>query len=191
MSVRLDLTAGNLLAKGNDRYVYQHPEDDNLIIKVVIPNIEKYRSKVREVQREIKECVPKSELDKRYIQKIKGLVSTNMGLGEVIVKEKSADGTIAKTLYDIVLEGEFDTEKQLKLNELLGWFMTTKVLINSLHCKNIVYALDDDGVNHFKIIDGFGDKTFFQLSKLSSYILAKSKIKCLKRMLDQLNDISN
>ncbi|WP_312926910.1 YrbL family protein, partial [Pseudescherichia sp.] len=42
MKQKLVLTDEDLLAKGNDRYVFQHPHDSQLLIKVVIPGIVKY-----------------------------------------------------------------------------------------------------------------------------------------------------
>ncbi|WES70489.1 YrbL family protein [Superficieibacter sp. HKU1] len=188
MKPELVLTDDDLLAKGNDRYVFQHPQDSNLLIKIVIPGIAKYKSKQREVYREIKECKPNSETDALYMQKIEGLVETNKGVGQVIVKECDEHSHIAQTLYQIALNKELDAIKLQKLNVFLAWFVSTSVIINSLHCKNIVYAWDRDRQEYrFKVIDGFGDKTFFQLSKLSGAIRDKNKIKCLRRMLRDLN----
>lgn len=185
----ITLTDATFLAKGNDRLVYQHPDDGNLIVKVVIPGIPKYRSKLREMRHEVDACAAKLDEDRQYIQIIKGYVETNLGLGEIVVKEKDRDGNMARTLYDLASWGELDEEKLNQLNILLAWFMKTWVVINSLHCKNIVYAFSD-GRYHFKIIDGFGDKTFFQLSSVSRYIHSRNKIKCLTRLFDQLTALS-
>lgn len=188
MKQKLVLTDEDLLAKGNDRYVFQHPHDSQLLIKVVIPGIVKYKSKVREVYRDVKECKPNNQTDSLYIQKIEGLVETNRGVGQVIVKECDEHSDIAPTLYQLALNKELDAGKLQKLNAFLAWFVTTDVIINSLHCKNIVYAWDSARQEYrFKVIDGFGDKTLFQLSKLSGVIRDKNKLKCLKRMLRDLN----
>ncbi|MEH0874446.1 PhoP regulatory network YrbL family protein [Pectobacterium cacticida] len=184
------LTNKILLAKGNDRWVYQHPDDDNLIIKVVIADIPKYHSKLREMKREIHVCSAVRNEDRSYIQTIKGYVKTNLGLGEIVVKEKDSNGDIAPTLYDLAEQGELDKEKLGKLHLFLAWFIRTDVVINSLHCKNIVYSFRDEQYQ-FKIIDGFGDKTFFQLSHFSSYIHARNKIKCLTRLFDQLTMLTS
>lgn len=188
MKQKLVLTDEDLLAKGNDRYVFQHPHDSQLLIKVVIPGIVKYKSKLREVYRDVKECKPNNQTDSLYIQKIEGLVETNRGVGQVIVKECDEHSDIAPTLYQLALDKELDAGKLQKLNAFLAWFVTTGVIINSLHCKNIVYAWDSARQEYrFKVIDGFGDKTLFQLSKLSGVIRDKNKLKCLKRMLRDLN----
>ena len=188
MKQALVLTDKDLLAKGNDRYVFQHPQDNRLLIKTVIPGIAKYKSKLREVYRDVKECTPKNQTDSLYMQKIAGLVETNRGVGQVIVKECDEHGNIAQTLYQLALNKELNTSKLQKLNVFLAWFVNTSVIINSLHCKNIVYAWDSAHQEYrFKIIDGFGDKTLIQLSKLSKVIGDKNKIKCLKRMLRDLN----
>lgn len=188
MTQKIVLTDEDLLAKGNDRYVFQHPHDSQLLIKVVIPGIVKYKSKVREVYRDVKECKPNNQTDSLYIQKIEGLVETNRGVGQVIVKECDEHSDIAPTLYQLALNKELDAGKLQKLNAFLAWFVTTGVIINSLHCKNIVYAWDSARQEYrFKVIDGFGDKTLFQLSKLSGVIRDKNKLKCLKRMLRDLN----
>ncbi|WP_313572877.1 YrbL family protein [Pseudescherichia sp.] len=188
MKQKLVLTDEDLLAKGNDRYVFQHPHDSQLLIKVVIPGIVKYKSKLREVYRDVKECKPNNQTDSLYIQKIEGLVETNRGVGQVIVKECDEHSDIAPTLYQLALNKELDAGKLQKLNVFLAWFVTTGVIINSLHCKNIVYAWDSARQEYrFKVIDGFGDKTLFQLSKLSGVIRDKNKLKCLKRMLRDLN----
>ena len=52
MKQQLVLTDKDLLAKGNDRYVFQHPQDSQLLIKIVIPDILKYKSKLREIYRD-------------------------------------------------------------------------------------------------------------------------------------------
>lgn len=188
MTQKIVLTDEDLLAKGNDRYVFQHPHDSQLLIKVVIPGIVKYKSKLREVYRDVKECKPNNQTDSLYIQKIEGLVETNRGVGQVIVKECDEHSDIAPTLYQLALNKELDAGKLQKLNAFLAWFVTTGVIINSLHCKNIVYAWDSARQEYrFKVIDGFGDKTLFQLSKLSGVIRDKNKLKCLKRMLRDLD----
>ena len=188
MKQELVLTEEDLLAKGNDRYVFQHPHDSQRLIKVVIPNIVKYKSKLREIYRDVKECKPKTPTDSLYIQKIEGLVETNRGVGQVIVKECDEHSHIAPTLYQLALNKELDAGKLQKLNVFFDWFVTTSVIINSLHCKNIVYAWDNARQEYrFKVIDGFGDKTLFQLSKLSGVIRDKNKLRCLKRMLRDLN----
>lgn len=190
MKQELVLTDNDLLARGNDRYVFQHPQDSKLLIKIVIPGIAKYKSKQREVHRDIKECKPHNEADSLFMQKILGLVETNRGVGQVIVKECDEQNNIAQTLYQLALNKELDAHKLQKLNVFLAWFVSTRVIINSLHCKNIVYAWDSTCQEYrFKVIDGFGDKTFFQLSKVSGAIRDKNKIKCLKRMLRDLNSL--
>ena len=60
----------DLLARGNDRYVFQHPQDSKLLVKIVIPGIAKYKSKLREVFRDIKECKLSHQTDAFYMQKI-------------------------------------------------------------------------------------------------------------------------
>lgn len=188
MKQELVLTDEHLLARGNDRYVFQHPQDSKLLIKIVIPDIAKYKSKLREVYRELKECKPHNQTDSLYMQRIEGLVETNRGLGQVIVKECDEHNRIAQNLYQLALNKELDASKLEKLNVFLAWFVTTRVIINSLHCKNIVYAWDSARQEYrFKVIDGFGDKTLFQLSKLSGIVRDKNKLKCLKRMLRDLN----
>lgn len=188
MKQALVLTDENLLTRGNDRYVFQHPQDSQLLIKIVIPDIVKYKSKLREVYRELKECNPNNQTDSLYMQRIEGLVETNRGIGQVIVKECDEHNRIAQNLYQLALNKELDASKLQKLNVFLAWFVTTSVIINSLHCKNIVYAWDNARQEYrFKVIDGFGDKTLFQLSKLSGVIRDKNKLKCLKRMLRDLN----
>lgn len=137
---KLTLTENDLLARGNDCYVFQHPHNHQLLIKVVIPTIPKYKSKLREVYRDVKECKPRDETDSLFIQKIEGLVETDKGIGQVIVKEHDEQGNIARTLYDLAKHNELDAEKFSKLNAFLAWFIHTDVIINSLHCKNIVYA---------------------------------------------------
>lgn len=135
MKQELVLTDEDLLARGNDRYVFQHPQDSNLLIKIVISDIANYKSKLREVFRDLKECKPGHQTDSLYMQKIEGLVETNKGLGQITVKECDEHGNIAQTLYQLALKKELDDSKLQKLNAFLAWFVSTKVIINSLHCK--------------------------------------------------------
>ena len=192
MNQILILKDEDLLARGNDRYVFQHPQDSKLLVKIVIPGIAKYKSKLREVFRDIKECKLSHQTDAFYMQKIEGLVETNKGIGQLTVKECDEHGHIAQTLYQLALNKELDASKLQKLNVFLAWFVSTGVIINSLHCKNIVYSWDATRQEYcFKVIDGFGDKTFFQLSKFSAAIRDKNKVKCLKRMLRDLNHLQH
>ncbi len=71
MKQELVLTDEDLLARGNDRYVFQHPQDSNLLIKIVISDIANYKSKLREVFRDLKECKPGHQTDSLYMQKIR------------------------------------------------------------------------------------------------------------------------
>lgn len=106
----------DLLARGNDRYVFQHPQDSKLLVKIVIPGIAKYKSKLREVFRDIKECKLSHQTDAFYMQKIEGLVETNKGIGQLTVKECDEHGHIAQTLYQLALNKELDASKLQKLN---------------------------------------------------------------------------
>lgn len=186
--MKLVLNEKDSLARGNDKQIFNY--EDDKIIKVVIPDIKKHSSKTREVYREFKECKAKDKQDEIHLQKIFSLIQTNYGVGEICAKEVDEDGNLAQTLYKLIIEDKMSLEIYKKLNKFLAWFVQTKVVLNSLHSKNIVYSYRN-GEYEFRIIDGFGDKTIVQFSKILPIFRAKNKMKCLNRLFKELKRLQS
>lgn len=182
----IKLDQKDIIICGNDKQIFAY--EDDKIIKTVLPNIKKHKSKTREIYREFKECRPKNEKDEVHLQKIFSLVQTNFGIGEICQKEVDENFKLAKTLEYLILNGQMDEEKYKKLHRFLAWFTQSKVLINSLHAKNIVYSFRNNAYE-FRLIDGFGDKTYIQFSKILNIFRQKNKMKCLRRLHKNINDL--
>jgi hypothetical protein len=118
LQFHIDLQDKQPLVSGAYRDVYQHPHDDDLLVKVVKPlAVERYARRApiygawrgnwqyRNQSREIEEYLAlrrKNQHTLPFIQHFVGVVDTDFGFGMVVRKVRGRDGQLAPTVMGLV-----------------------------------------------------------------------------------------
>jgi hypothetical protein len=186
------------LAKGGEKIVFQHPESDDLLIKVwqdrYLDDLRKRHSilsrhlrtpKYSALLNEVVEHVAVRELGEYsgYMQNLYGFVDTDMGLGIVVEAVRDKQGNLAKTLNEIVESGITEVH-QRAFDDLMEWLYATHVVVRDYSLKNVVW---DELNNQFVIIDGIGSRPVPSLrtfSKRYNRYSTKKKINKLRKRLE-------
>lgn len=183
----IELRGSVPIAQGHKRFVFQHPADQNLLIKVWQPNVveerwgherpwyrrNRYRQYVS-LQRELSEHLA---LAARFpngvpvLQRHFGIVHTDYGIGTVVEKLTGRNGGLAPTLAELS-RSEGATPRLLeKLKEFRRDMLLYGVVVGKLHERNLVLGCRD-GEERFIMIDGYGEKTAVPIHIWSSRLNA-------------------
>ncbi len=188
------------LARGRQRYVYEHPEDPDLIIKVIRPDsiTETWSRwyKARRVygqylsyMREIGEYVAthaREGSSPPFVQRIEGLVETDMGLGLVLHAVRGEDGRLAPSLKTLLREGNFDRQAAQALDEFTSDLLASGVIVSDLHSGNVVYGRGESGAGRFVMIDGLGQANLIPLKRWSGTLNLKGKMRRIGKLRKQI-----
>jgi hypothetical protein len=176
------------VAQGNKRFVFQHPADPALLIKVWKPEVVKerwggerpwYRPTRRyrqyiSFQREMSEYLAlavKFPGGVPVLQRLAGIIDTDYGIGVIVEKLTGRDGGLAPTLRALA-EREGVTPYILqKIDQFRDELLRYGVVVGKLHDKNLVLAIRD-GEERFIMVDGYGEKTAIPIHTWSSRVNA-------------------
>jgi len=195
------------LAVGHLRYVFQHPEQPNHLIKIMredaiaarwnagkrwykrLPRTRHYVGYLRELKEYIaaRARAPNTEPP---IARMVGLAETDLGLGLVTEKVVDANGALAPTLA-LMYERDRGFTPMLKreLDTFLEGILACNVITGDLHAWNIVYGSDSRGGPRLVMIDGFGEKHAIPLSSMSRAINRYKTKRLFARMLVRLQQL--
>ena len=188
----VQLTTLTPLAEGNRRLVFQHPEDQELLIKVLkpgsyAPDGQPRRRRVYKLRRregafvyhtrELHEYVA-ARISNRSphglpICSIQGLVETDLGLGLTVEKLTDRDGGLAPTLRQVIERGEFDAAARRLFERFIQELIDKHVVVYELSVDNIVLAKDGRDGRRFVCIDGMGCRTLIPIQEWSKWINAR------------------
>jgi hypothetical protein len=198
------LQGAPVIAAGNTRDVYLHPDDPALLIKVVRASaIEKrygsgapwYKSRRRRyghliaVLREVREQLAvhvNGGPHPRFLQKIVGFVETDLGMGLVVEAVRSRDGGSAPTVATLASKGLMDGPKLEALDRFLEEVVASPAIVADLNPFNVVYSDAPPHEPHFVLIDGIGHKNLVPLERMSSAINRWSKVRKVARFREML-----
>jgi hypothetical protein len=188
------------VAAGSTRNVYRHPDDPNLLIKVIRPSaIEErfvrgrrwYKLKRRRYMhliaylREIREQIAIHATGSEhppFLQKIVGVVETDMGMGFVVEAVRRRDGSYARTVAELIQRGEMDQSAWEKLGKFFQDLMNSPVIVADLHPQNVVLGFTPEHGDHFVLIDGIGFKNLIPLERMSTHVNRWSKSRKVKQL---------
>lgn len=196
----INLSCETPIASGNNRDVFCHPHDPELLIKTIKPDvIEKregeqsswtksrfrryrfYTNYLRECQEHV---VARLDADgvPPFMQQVCGFIDTDRGLGLVTRAERNASGGYAATLQQLIQENRYDETVQQALQKFIEQFFASRVIVTDLSIKNLVYSFRDVQHPHFVLIDGYGEKNLIPFNSLSSWCHMRSKKKRVARL---------
>jgi hypothetical protein len=199
MTEVLQLQDREPLAKGRARLVFEHPDDPSLLIKVIRPEVieERFGSgtawykrrrrfgRFLSYIREIQEFVAVWSAENRsphFLQKVHGLVETDLGLGLVTSAARAEDGSLAPSLSVLMKDGYFDAEAAAKLENFFCELLDCAVIISDLNPGNLVYAHTPGHGRHFVLIDGLGNNNLWPMKVLSRWFNHRSKLGRIDRL---------
>ncbi len=193
------LQGAEIIAAGNTRDVYRHPQDPALLIKVIRPSaIEKrygrgapwYKFRRRRyrhliaVLREVREQIAvqaTGDAHPRFLQKIVGFAETDFGMGLVVEAVRSRDGGYAPTVATLANKGLIDATMTKALDRFLDEVVASPAIVADLNPFNVVYADAPPEAPHFVLIDGIGHKNLIPLERMSTAINRWSKVRKVAR----------
>ena len=171
---QLKLSTREPLASGAAKWVYEHPEIPGAIIKIAkytqpskpsgrLSRLSRYWEYVCQIIEHlaIREMEPENA---KYLEKVIGLVETDIGVGLVVEGIWTKNGELAPTLRQLKGNGGLSTEQRKAFEALLTWAGLTDVVIRDFSTSNSVW---DERHQCFVIIDGVGAKPAFTLRNIS------------------------
>jgi hypothetical protein len=194
MQLRLDDAAR--IAKGSKRWVFVHPDDPSLLVKVMRPDVSAHLPALirfarrryldfaitaRELREHRRVSAPENG-PAWFLQKILGVVDTNHGPGLVVRAERGRDGDFARTLRQVALSGQFGPQAKEDLAAFLTALQVSPVVAGDLQTHNVVYSWTPERGDHFVLIDGIGDKTWVPLQRLSGAFNRMKKARYAARL---------
>lgn len=173
----IQLNNTHYIAEGLARICYQHPENNNLCIKIGKPNIEvshlykeiKYFLKIK--NRDI------SNFEYPFYAMYYGEIETNLGNGFVyhLIKDETTN-KISLTLrhYLEMKNCPFSDESiRQELSRLKEQMILHKVHVGDLRARNICVKVFRDNSFRLIVIDGLGHRDFFPLGDWFTYFARK------------------
>ena len=162
------------IAQGNKRFVFQHPADPDLLIKVWQPEVVEQRwggdrpwykhSRYRHylsLQRELSEHLAlavKFPNGVPVLQSLSGIVHTDYGIGAVVEKLRGRDGGLAPNLAELARREGVTPRLLEKVERFRDEVLHYGIVIGKLHDRNLVLAVRDNE-ERFIMVDGYGEKT--------------------------------
>jgi hypothetical protein len=194
------------VARGHKRFIFQHPADPALLVKVMQPDVveERWGSANRpwyktsrrygqyiSLRREISEYLAvavKFPGGVPVLQKLGGIVDTDYGIGVVVEKLVGRDGGLAPTLSTLVRRSGITPEVLQKIEQFKDELIKYNIVIGKLHAHNLVLAVRG-GEERFVAIDGYGETALIPIHTWSARINAahtEGRIRRLVRKLHRL-----
>lgn len=181
-----DLEKSGLIGKGNERLCYRHPDYPDRVIKIAY---RKYRDQ-NEIDASYYQHLEKKGVDFSQLTRFFGWIDINNQKGLVFERIVNYDGSLPKTLTELVLEGGIN-EKELyaRLNDLQGYLEKNRIIFADASENNILCRLNANGKCCLVIVDGLGTRHLgfkFWMQRhcppYISYKLKRQRSKLLRRV---------
>jgi hypothetical protein len=183
-------------------FIFQHPDEDRILIKVIRAKeindawgrAAVYKSWRRsgvysDLLRQLEEYfllrVKVAGL-LSSISEIYGPVETDLGPGLMVEKICGPKGELAPTLKNILADGDFSAEKERQLHLFIEDLNRYDLIVNDLNPGNIVYSEDRTAGGGFVLIDGFGDHGLIPVATVSGSIRIRNRNKRVRKLLNWL-----
>lgn len=190
--MKIILKDEEILFRGGNRLCFVHPDDHNIILKVVTP--EKKPDARRKAAPLYKKFRPLSAFDInlkelnaferlgtkgdkvwRHFPRCFGIVETDLGdaLCQELIREE--DGSISKTLGSYLNEKRVTGEMRRAVEEFLLFLLNNMIVVRDLRTENLIVRKKTGDLCIY-MIDGIGDSDFIPIADISNS-WAKYKIK--------------
>lgn len=183
----IDLNAAQPLAQGGDRYVFQHPNDACMLIKVmdlqargVYLSARPFKRWYKQFQRESDFRVYLNEFNEYVttttrpsgvwrvpMARILGVAQTSLGLGLLVEKISDGKGGMAPTVKDLAQQGRYTQDLADKLDHFFQDLADAHVILHDISASNVAVGFNADGRYGLFLVDGFGVQPAIPLYSLS------------------------
>jgi hypothetical protein len=198
----IELNGARPLVSGAYRDVYQHPFDDDLLIKTIKPVvIERYAGRAnwyrsrygighyKNFLREIEEYLVlrrRGQHSLPFIQHFAGVVETDLGLGMVVRKVRGRDGNLAPTLTVLVSDRGMNSELTAQIRALRDGVVREHIVFGDVSANNIVVADDAEHGRRLVIIDGLSDQLWLPVNSMSRWF---NTVYCDRRFARMMREL--
>lgn len=200
----LTLRGAEPIAQGHKRFIFQHPADSDLLVKVMQPDVVEERwggakrpwykttrryGQYMSLRREISEYLAAAV---RFpdgipvLQKLVGIVDTDYGIGVVVEKLVGRDGGLAPTLSAVARRDGVTPELLQKIDRFRDDLIKCNIVVGKLHARNLVLAVRE-GDERFVAIDGYGETALVPIHSWSPRINAAHTRNRIKRLIKRLD----
>ncbi|OZI39569.1 hypothetical protein CEG14_08230 [Bordetella genomosp. 1] len=172
----IDLSGATPLAQGGDRYVFQHPHEPGLLIKVmdmqaraVYLQARPFKRWYKQFQRESAYRVYLNEFSEYVctttrpsgvwqvpMARILGAAQTSLGLGLLVERISDGNGGLAPTVADLARQGRFTVTLAAKLDEFFADLADAHLVIHDMSASNVACGYNAEGRPGLYLVDGFG-----------------------------------
>jgi hypothetical protein len=189
------------ITQGHKRFIFQHPSDPTLLIKVMQPDVVEERwgsgstrpwyktsrryGQYMSLRRELSEYLAaavKFPGGIPVLQKFGGVIDTDYGVGVVVEKLVGRDGELAPTLAQLVQRDGPTPELLQKLAQCEDELIKYNIVVGKLHAGNLVLAVRG-GEERFVVIDGYGETALIPIHTWSARINAAHTRSRLRRLM--------
>jgi hypothetical protein len=190
------------VAVGGRRLVFEHPDDRDLLVKVLRPDRIparvpwRYRFKrygrLEESMQEIRETIALWAAHGRvpkHVQPVVGFADTDLGFGLCCVAVRDPDGRLAPSVAELVRSGRYDRTAEESVEEFKSWLVDAPVVLRDLHPGNIVVHEPEPGRPTAVLVDGMGERTLVPVNgaiPALNRLRKKRQIAKFESMLDRL-----
>lgn len=159
METDIQLSDSLIIGKGRDRVCYEHPQQENLCIKISISNDKQSKREIRYFN-----FLKKKKVDLSHISTFRGKLNTNIGVGYTFDVIRDHDGKISKTLRQCLESRIFPIESiQPKIKDLKEYLISNKICVRDISPSNISCQITPHDINLF-IIDGVSNSNINPLT---------------------------
>ena len=180
----LQLRGRSPLLSSKTRWVYEHPSDASLLVKVHIPRLPSepqsgfkagfarrkdhflYMSGlVRELRHFVESRYQDQGLATHRICPLHGVVETDLGLGLLMSAARDAQGQLAPTLKTLMDNRQMTGHRLADIRALLDSLVTSDLTFADMNYENIVLENAGKADERFVIVDGLGDRTWIPVQR--------------------------
>ena len=197
------------IGKGCSKIVFQHPHDQNKVIKIMNPervskfggfnNHSKFKQRFaqgiyRHFRRELIQYLQLCKLHYKAnsfvfpVETPYGFVETNQGIGLVVEKIVSPNQQ-GVTLYELCEQHLFEEKHEIALKYFFDACCDLHIVFGEVNIAGIMYTEQRNNKPEFVLVDGMGEKLFIPLRAMSKKINAHNIRKVefnIRKKMEQL-----
>lgn len=199
------------MGQGTVKAIYQHPEDENKVIKLIHPQgvandggFTKHGKIKRSLHQGIyrqfrREIIQYLQLCKNHygtgqftfpVETPYGWVATDQGLGLVTEKITASDGQ-GWTLYDLAHGPGLEPKHHQALAQFFDDCVRLHIVFGEVNIAGIMYTESRSGRPEFVLVDGIGEKLLIPVRAMSAWVSGRYVRKVQRRILAQVEQLNS
>lgn len=180
------------ISHGKTRDCYEHPTNLNLVVKTAFAgDKDGESSNIMEMQ--AYQNLMRLHPGLSCISHCHDFISTNKGKGLLCQCIRNYDGSIAKSIWDIILYQESCDIQYIEMvtSNFCDHLRSQDIFIFDINLKNVVLQLQEDGTYIPYIIDfksQVDTKEFFPITKYSKYFARKKLVRRTNQLISRISE---